>query len=75
MNFKEDFFMKNLSAAAMSCILAASMSVSALAAEENGAEKLLYQRKKPLRKLRLKQMTPLKLLSTEKRLFLQIKLP
>lgn len=67
--------MKKISAAAMSCILAASMSVSALAAEENGAEKAVVSTKKTLRKLRLKQMTPLKLLSTEKRLFLQIKLP
>ena len=38
--------MKKLSAAAMSCILAASMSVSASAAEENGAEKAVVSTEK-----------------------------
>ena len=54
MNFKEDFFMKKLSAAAMSCILAASMSVSALAAEENGAEKAVVSTEKATEETQVK---------------------
>lgn len=46
--------MKKISAAAMSCILAASMSVSALAAEENGAEKAVVSTKKTTEETQVK---------------------
>lgn len=46
--------MKKLSAAAMSCILAASMSVSALAAEENGAEKAVVSTEKATEETQVK---------------------
>lgn len=46
--------MKKLSAAAMSCILAASMSVSALAAEENGAEKAVVSTEKTTEETQVK---------------------
>lgn len=46
--------MKKLSAAAMSCILAASMSVSALAAEGNGAEKAVVSTEKATEETQVK---------------------
>lgn len=46
--------MKKISAAAMSCVLAASMSVSALAAEENGAEKAVVSTEKTTEETQVK---------------------
>ena len=55
--------MKKISAAAMSCILAASMSVSALAAEENGAEKAVVSTEKTTEETQVKTDDSIKVLS------------